>query len=168
MRRSVYVAAAAVALGVVMAANLTGGASGEGAKDSAKVADLAWLEGSWTGKADDGAVWEAVYTAPSGGEVVSASKEMKDGKVAMFDFERFFEKGGKVVMVPFPWGRQSVEFPLTEFDAAARRAVFENPAHDFPRRFRYERVADDKLEIELAGDMGGNQVKMAIRLTRRD
>jgi hypothetical protein len=129
------------------------------------VAQLDWLAGTWRGTANDGAEWETIYTPPTGGMVLSASKEMKGGRTVMYDFERFQQKGDDVVMVPYPFGKKSVEFTLTSYDADAKKAIFENPEHDFPRKFTYQRTADDKLSIALVGDMGGGDVEVTIDLT---
>jgi hypothetical protein len=131
------------------------------------VAALAWLQGSWR-TADGDSVWEAVYSSPEGGEVVSASKEIAGGKVTTYDYERFFEKDGKVVFSPYPHGKKSKhEFPLESLDAGAKKAVFANPENDFPSKFTYHRVADDRLTVTLEGAPGGSPMKIAIEFKRR-
>jgi hypothetical protein len=129
------------------------------------VADLHWLAGQWTGS-DGESDWEATYSTAKGGMLVGASKELRDGKTVMFDFERFYMRGAKLCMTPYPFGRESVEFVLTDFDADAQSAVFENPEHDFPNWFRYQRESEDKLVIELKGAMGGSDVHVRIALSQ--
>ncbi len=70
------------------------------------VAALAWLEGQW--QSADGK-WEACYSSPLGGEIVSATKKIEDGKVTLFDFERFRDVDGVVVLMPFPHGKAGTE-----------------------------------------------------------
>jgi len=131
------------------------------------IAALSWLQGAWR-TADGESVWEAVYSSPEGGEVVSASKEIAGGKVATFDYERFFEKDGKVIFSPHPGGKKSKhDFPAESLDAAAKKAVFVNTANDFPSKFTYHRVADDRLTVTLEGAPGGNPMKIAIEFRRR-
>ena len=60
-----------------------------------------------------------------------------------------------MIVTPYPFGRASVPFTLTEHDAKARKAVFENPSHDFPKRIVYHRKSDDALWISVAGDHPG-------------
>lgn len=114
------------------------------------IAQLAWLEGVWRGRigVQD---FEARYTGAEGGQILSASKYTANGKAAGFEFERFEEKDGTLILTPFPDGKSSVSFRLSRHDAKARLAVFENPQHDFPRKISYQRVAEDSLTILAAG-----------------
>ncbi len=134
-----------------------------------QVRDIDWLSGDWiTADTAAGASrWEAVYGSPSGDHLLSASKELRKGQVVTFDYEHFYERDGAVRMRPYPSGRASVEFTLTAYSEERRRAVFENPDHDFPRRFVYHRTADDALVIELSGEMGGQTVEMRLDMQPR-
>ena len=114
------------------------------------IRDLAWLEGTWQGKIGE-RDFEARYSGADGGQVLSASKYTKEGVAAGFEFERFEELDGTLVLTPFPDGKSSVTFKLAELDSKSRRAVFENLAHDFPTRLSYQRVADNKLTILVSG-----------------
>jgi hypothetical protein len=86
-----------------------------------------------------------------GQQVLSASKYSENGKPAGFEFERFEQRGDTVMLTPFPEGESSISFPLAEYDAKSRRAVFENLGHDFPTRISYQRVARDRLTILVSG-----------------
>jgi len=130
------------------------------------VAALHWLEGSWRSAETDGVVWEACYSSPAGGEIVSATKRIQGGKVTLFDFERIREEGDKVVLTPFPHGKASVDFTLMGFDPSVERAVFANPEHDFPQRMRYERSKDGHLLILLAAEKDGKHVGFKLDLVR--
>lgn len=112
--------------------------------------DLSWLEGVWRGRFGD-KEFEARYSGAEGGQILSASKYTKDGKPAGFEFERFEQRGDTLVLTPFPEGNSSVSFPLAEYDAKSRHAVFENLAHDFPTRISYQRVGRDRLTILASG-----------------
>jgi hypothetical protein len=69
---------------------------------------------------------------------------------------------------PFPEGTSSVSFPLSEYDAATRRAVFENLAHDFPTHISYQRVARDRLTITVSGPgEDGNEQVLTYALRRQ-
>lgn len=128
--------------------------------------DLGFLEGAWFGT-DGRGEWESVYTGPLGGEVLSASKEVRGDKVVTHDFERFFVQDGSLVMTPFPRGKKSHDFPLVELDPDQRRAVFENADNDFPRRFTYHRIGDERLTIRLEGSSGGNPIEIEIEFERQ-
>ena len=129
------------------------------------IEDLDFLEGAWFGT-DGNAEWEAVYTGPLGGEVLSASKEIRGERVVTRDFERFHVRDGRLTLTPFPNGRQSLDFPLIELDAEERRAVFENAENDFPSRFTYHRVEDERLLIRLEGESGGKPLSIELDLER--
>ena len=131
------------------------------------IRDLAWLEGTWQGKVGE-RDFEARYSGAEGGQVLSASKYTKEGVAAGFEFERFEEVDGTLVLTPFPEGKSSVTFKLAELDPKSRRAVFENLARDFPTRLNYQRVADNKLTILVSGpgEDGLEQV-LTYSLTRK-
>lgn len=131
----------------------------------AAIKSLGWLAGTWTGSVGPG-TWEAVYTTASGGEVMSTNKEIRDGKVVSFEFERFFVKGADVVMTPYVKGINKVAFTLTKNDPAAKRAIFENPKHDFPQRIDYHRQGNDLLVISVTATRGGREVGFKLSLSR--
>jgi Domain of unknown function (DUF6265) len=114
------------------------------------ISDLSWLQGTWRGTVGERS-FEAHYTGPDGGQILSASKYTEGGKPAGFEFERFEQRGDTLILTPFPEGKSSADFPLAEYDARNRRAVFENLAHDFPTRISYQRVAKNRLTILVSG-----------------
>lgn len=124
-----------------------------------RIGDLAWLAGSWAGEVRGAGAttrFEAHYTSPQGGVILSASKAFKaDGQLSWFEFERFEEREGTLVVIPHPNGKASVPFTLVEHDPAAKRAVFANPGHDDPNRITYQRTAEDRLLIRVEGDAPG-------------
>jgi hypothetical protein len=131
------------------------------------IRDLAWLEGTWQGKIGE-RDFEARYSGAEGGQILSASKYTKGGVAAGFEFERFEELDGTLVLTPFPEGKSSVTFKLAELDPKSRRAIFENLAHDFPTRLSYQRVADDKLTILVSGPAeDGQEQVLTYSLTRK-
>jgi hypothetical protein len=141
----------------------------EGTRPAAppSIRDLAWLEGTWQGKIGD-RDFEARYSGADGGQVLSASKYTKEGVAAGFEFERFEELDGTLVLTPFPEGKSSVTFKLAELEPTSRRAVFENLAHDFPTRLSYQRVADNKLTILVSGPAeDGQEQVLTYSLTRK-
>ena len=129
------------------------------------IADLAFLAGSWTG-GDGSSRWESCYSTPEGGQIVGASKELKDGQVEMIDFEHFYVRAGQLRMTPFPFGKRSVEFTAASVDGKARKAVFENSAHDWPTKFVYEAASADTLRIVLSGPEGVPPGTVSIELKR--
>lgn len=129
--------------------------------------DLSWLEGTWHGDVS-GRDFEAHYTGPDGGQILSASKYTKEGQPAGFEFERFEQRGDTLVLTPYPEGNSSVSFPVAEYDSRKRRVVFENLGHDFPTRISYQRVAKDRLTILVSGPgEDGNEQVLTYALRRK-
>lgn len=124
------------------------------------IAELGWLAGHWHGTLANGATFETHYTGAEGGMIFSVSKEVKKGRVVTFELETFFEKDGQLIYHPYPYGKKSEHaFPLLTYDAAAKRAVFENKEHDYPQTFTFEQPAPDRLVITLSGPGRNRQRK---------
>ena len=121
-----------------------------GSTQSHDISALNWLSGNWE---MDG--FKAHYTTPEGGQIFSVSRYFKDEKVTFFEFEHFFMKDGSIFVNPYPKGEKSVIFKITNFDPAIKKAVFQNPEHDWPTQLSYERKSDDRLFIEASGLQDG-------------
>lgn len=132
------------------------------------LSDLGWLAGHWIGTSEGGVVYESHYSDPTGGLIVSAHKELRNGRAVSADFEMFFVKDGRIIFHPSPNGRKSEHsFPLAGYDALARRAVFENRDNDFPQVFIFEQPATDALRITLEGPGKDGEVKRIVFEMRR-
>ncbi|HYE77303.1 MAG TPA: DUF6265 family protein [bacterium] len=117
---------------------------------------LGWLEGNWVGGG-----FEATYSSPKGGVMVSMSKYYEDGMCVFVDFERWEAVDGKILMTPSPMGHASVSFTLVGFDPAVRRLRVENLEHDWPTSITYELLEPDLLRVIAAGpgEGGAEQVE---------
>jgi len=109
--------------------------------------DLAWLAGSWVAERDGGRS-EEHYMPPRGGVMPGMHRTVRAGKAPSVEFIRIVEEGGKVVYLASPLGQQPTPFTLTE--SGPGRAVFENPAHDYPTKITYRRDGDT-LTATIAG-----------------
>ncbi len=102
--------------------------------ETAKISDIAWLEGIWTGEN-----LEAAYSGSEGGVILSAIKAINAGNVVFFEFEYFAQDGNNVVLTPYPGGNKSkAGFNLTGFDPEVKKAVFVNKNHNWPKNITYE------------------------------
>lgn len=64
---------------------------------AAKVQDLAWLEGAWTGKGIQEAPATEVYSAPAGGRIVGHFEQLKpDGSVMFYEIMQIVEVEGSL------------------------------------------------------------------------
>lgn len=114
------------------------------------IAALSWLSGEWEMEG-----FKAHYTSPEGGQIFSVSRYFKDGKVTFFEFEQFHMEHDSVFVTPYPKGEKSDSFKLVNFDPNVKKAVFQNPEHDWPKELSYERISEDRLLILVSGPENG-------------
>jgi hypothetical protein len=121
---------------------------------AADVASLQWMTGHWSSEAG-GVISEEIWSSPAGGILVGMHRDVKGAK-ASFEFMRIAQDPEGIVYLAQPGGRSpATPFRLT--DSAAHRAVFTNPAHDFPQRITYWRDGE-KLCARVEGPMNGKDV----------
>ena len=89
--------------------------------------------------------------------MLSTNKQVVEGRLVGWEYEQFRVHEGRVIMQPYPKGEKSpVFFTLTELDVAARKAVFENPEHDFPQIITYHRSWNyftNRFGIRIAAEL---------------
>lgn len=107
---------------------------------------LAWLAGDWCGRMGESRIEERWLLR--GDQLLGVSATTRDGRLLDFEFLRIAPRDGGHAYLAQPRGRPPTEFALVERDG--ERAVFANPAHDFPRRIAYWRD-DAGLHAEIAG-----------------
>ena len=132
-----------------------------------RLASLTWLEGHWSGALKDSR-FEARYSGVDGGAVMSTNKLIgPQGELRSMEFEHFLIHEGDVIMQPYPGGEKSpIFFTLTELDRESRRAVFENPEHDFPQILTYQRLDDSTLNIKIQARRDGELRGWEVTLRR--
>jgi Domain of unknown function (DUF6265) len=120
----------------------------------ATLAQVAWIAGTWVGTSGSGATTlEERWTPAAGGSMIGVSRSLRDGLMAAFEFLCIVERDGGLVYQAMPNGRSpATDFALTSIDD--RTAVFENPAHDFPKMIRYAKRPDGSLEATVSGAPG--------------
>lgn len=109
--------------------------------------DLDWLAGYWL-SCEDGVEVAEAWTSRRGGIMLGVS--VTTGNDA-FSWEQMRIEAGPegLALHSQPRGQPAAEFRLAR--SANREAVFENPAHDFPRRVVYRRVGD-RLTARIEGE----------------
>ena len=122
---------------------------------------LTWLEGTWISDADGTRVEER-WTPPEGGAMLSTSRTLRGGRMVAFEFLRIVARPGALVYIAQPGGRPPTEFALTS--SGPGWAVFENPAHDFPKRLSYRRTGQT-LAVEVDGDEKGKPLRDVFTFT---
>ena len=119
------------------------------------LAGLTWLAGSWV-LVSGNTVSEEHWTPPRGHTMLGLNRTVTDGRTAAFEYLRIESTPEGVVYLASPQGRDPpTRFPLVE--SGPRRAVFENPSHDFPQRIVYERTGD-RLDARIEGWQDGRPI----------
>ncbi len=130
------------------------------------LASMTWLAGTWQG-AMWGGTFEAYYSTPEGGKILSHSRLLKDGKTAFFEFEVFEVRGDTFHYQPYPGGKKAGGFTLAECKPGEKQATFDNPKKDFPTRIVFHRKADDNLVVTLSDPHGGSDKVQTFDLKRK-
>ena len=142
---------------------------GGGLSPAEQVASMTWFEGKWEGLFG-GNQFEATYSSPEGGAILSMNKEFIEGKPCYVEFERFGYDDSGVFLIPYPGGKpKDFKFRLVGFDPNINKASFQNKANDWPTDIIYERVSEDSLVITLTGPrkVGEKERTMQLRLGMR-
>ena len=106
--------------------------------------------------------WKAVSDRTFEGNSVVQSSET--GKITWRESMRLAEMGDGIFYVVKPeQNEMPVAFRLTACDAG--RVVFENNAHDFPKRIEYFVPADGRLTVRVSD---GQDQGFELRFTRQD
>ena len=122
----------------------------------AKIADVAWIAGDWTGTRRTSAIEER-WSPALGGAMLGTSRTVRRGKMIMFEFLRIVEHDGGLVYVAQPRGNPKTEFVLTKIDG--KSAVFQNTRHDFPQRIIYTLSPEGDLTTGIGFTNGGTPRK---------
>lgn len=121
--------------------------------------DLGWLAGAWVGTRSSGSSIEERWSPPRGGAMLAVSRTVNtSGKMVAFEYLRIVERDGGLVYIAQPGGAAKTEFVLTEFlstEPGGKRAVFDNPRHDYPKRIVYELSPEGKLTATTGYMKGG-------------
>lgn len=115
---------------------------------------LAWLLGNWSAhnsklKIDES--WGKIsnQTFEGSGQTYSIKKD----KIVSKETLRLVEMAGEVFYIAKVSSNElPVAFKLTYCTADTH--VFENSKHDFPKKLRYQRFANNKMTVSVSGDNG--------------
>jgi hypothetical protein len=122
----------------------------------ATLAQVAWIAGVWAASNATTRLEER-WTPGEGGSMIGVSRTIRDSLQTAFEFLCIVERDGSLVYQAMPNGRSpATDFTLTKIDE--NNAVFENPAHDFPKMIRYTRKEDGSLEAVISGAAGTKPV----------
>ena len=115
------------------------------------VKDVAWIAGCWDSTRNGRHVAEH-WMPPEGGTMMGVSRTTAGDKTTEWEFLIIRQGANGLEYVAKP-SRQP-ETTFTASRATANEVVFENPAHDFPKRIVYRRDGD-ALTASIEGPMNG-------------
>ena len=114
-------------------------------KTKATISQMSWLSGVWVGASGSDERW----TPAASGSMLAIGRTMRNGVMGEFEFLCITERNGSLIYQAMPNGRSpATDFALTHIDGNS--ALFENPAHDFPKAIRYTLKPDGTLEAVVS------------------
>ena len=123
---------------------------------------LGWMAGAW--RTAGPVVFEEHWMAPAGGLMVGMGRTLARGRAVAFEYLRIETQEGRTAYLASPGGKPATRFELVR--ASASEAVFENLAHDFPKRIIYRRLPDGSLFARVEGDGTEKEKPLEFRYTR--
>lgn len=108
------------------------------------ISDLSWLAGDWQTAAGGRSQTDEHWTLPGGGSMMGLSRTVAGGRTYEFEYLRIEQRPEGIFYVAHPKARcPATDFKMTRLTAT--EVVFENPAHDFPKRVSYRKADDGSL-----------------------
>ncbi len=139
-------------LSLMLLATIAAGAQASAPPAGApSIKDVAWIAGCWDATRNGRHVAEH-WMAPEGGTMMGVSRTTAGDKTTEWEFLIIRQGAQGLDYVAKP-SRQP-EATFTAARASANEVVFENPAHDFPKRIIYKRDGDS-LTASIEGPMNG-------------
>jgi hypothetical protein len=132
----------------------------------AKIADLAWMTGTWSAAVGANTLEENWISANGGG--IAAMVRMSGAKgVSMWEVITIEEKDGSLAMTVQQWGsgfepRTPVAQKLELAEIGDKRVKFKAVTEGSMTTLGYSRGADGSFNIEM-GQPGGNVVKLPLK-----
>lgn len=133
----------------------------------AKLADIAWLQGSWEGEGIDGAPALEAYAPAAGGQMVGHFRQLnKDGTVMFYELITIVEEGGSLAyrlkhfnadLTGWEEKDKVVSFPLT--DRKGDRLDFSGLV--------YQRTGKNTMTASVKVTEGGKTETLVFRFRRK-
>ena len=115
-----------------------------------QIQDLGWISGGWETAPGPRQI-EEHWTKVAGNSLIGMSRTVAGGKTVFFEYLRIEARGAEIYYVAHPRARTpGTDFKLVRL--SGQEAVFENLAHDFPKRITYRKNGDGTLSARVEGD----------------
>jgi hypothetical protein len=126
--------------------------------------DVGWLSGCWAFTRNGRHVIEN-WAPPEGGTLIGLSRSVANGRTVEYEFLLIRSGAGGLEYVAKPSGQPEGIFTATR--VSATEVIFENPAHDFPKRIMYKRDGDN-LMAAIDGPMNGQTRRIEFPFAKAD
>ena len=131
-----------------------------------RISELAWLSGDWQTAPGGRARIEEHWTVPAGGTMIGMGRTVVGDKTAEFEFLRIEQRGDDIYYVANPNANcPQTDFKLTRL--AGQEVIFENPAHDYPKRVMYRKNSDGSLVASIDAGEGTKSQSFSYLLVRK-
>lgn len=129
----------------------------------ATISDISWLAGNWAGsRGTNGSIsFEELWSPPKGGAMLAISRTVSRDRMSAFEYLRIVERDGGLTYFAQPNGAEATEFVMTEI--SGKRAVFDNPRHDYPKRIIYELTETGGMTATIGYMKGGTPRKFEFK-----
>ena len=174
MRRSVIgvLIGAAAVVGILLAGGMTAAqekAELKAAGVKAKVADLAWMSGTWRGR-DDKGEFEETWSSAANGSIIGMFRMGSGDKSTFFEFETMTQEGDEVVLRIRHYREKMVDADAAPMvwsvaKLAANEVVFECPGEGFVRKLQYKRDGDG-LSAHIESQHDGKPFLLDLKFAR--
>ncbi len=122
-------------------------AFGAPASSDPRLADVAFLEGTWVEQKDG--VWtEEIWSPARGGVMMGSGRTIVDGQARSFEHLRIEHTPEGLELIAMPGGTKATRFRLEH--RSTDSVVFANAKHDFPQRISY-RLERGRLTARAEG-----------------
>jgi hypothetical protein len=143
---------------ILMLASVTGIVR---AQTQPSLSDISWIAGDWQTAPGGRRQIEEHWTSVAGATMMGVSRTVAGEKTVEFEYLRIEQRADGIFYVAHPNARcPGTDFKLTK--ASATEAVFENPAHDFPKRIIY-RKTEEGLTASIDGGEGTKAMSFPFR-----
>jgi Domain of unknown function (DUF6265) len=126
------------------------------------VKDVAWISGCWDYTRNGRHVAES-WTSVEGGTLMGISRTVVNGTTTEWEFLIIRDSTTGLEYVAKPSGQAEATFRAAT--ASATEVVFENPAHDFPKKIIYKRDGS-ALIASIEGPMNGQTRRIDFPYTK--
>ena len=155
-----------LAVGLMIVWSASGLRETRAAGPAPKISELAWLSGDWQTAPGGRALIEEHWTVPAGGTMIGMGRVVAGEKTAEFEFLRIEQRGNDLYYVANP----NANCPQTDFKLTrltGQEVIFENPAHDYPKRVMYRKNSDGSLVASIDAGEGTKSQSFSYLPVRR-